>query len=294
MYRLLLLSVLFLTACSDKDARDLEHFAHSQGVKELAKLGEKLLKQPNAKGQANQDDGESTSSPADDNTAGARPLVQGKRAVGHRDFNGAKQVLPGIFTGTLQEEFYCGCDYSGKKVDLASCGYEPRKNAERASRIEWEHVVPAWVIGHQRQCWQKGGRDNCSRNDPVYQVAEGDLNNLVPSIGEVNGDRSNFPYSAWERNPEPIYGQCKTVVDFKLKRAQPREEVRGRVARVYFYMHDRYQLAISKQDKQLMCAWSKTYPVDAWERERDKRIARLQGEGNPYVTAPEKLVAKCS
>lgn len=54
-------------------------------------------------------------------------------------------------------EFYCGCTYKGNRVDLDSCGYEPRKNAQRAGRIEWEHVVPAWVIGHQRQCWQDAG-----------------------------------------------------------------------------------------------------------------------------------------
>jgi endonuclease I len=31
-------------------------------------------------------------------------------------------------------------------------------------------------------------------HDEVYQRAEADLHNLVPSIGEVNGDRSNFSF----------------------------------------------------------------------------------------------------
>ncbi len=57
--------------------------------------------------------------------------------------------------------FYCGCDISwqGKKgkPDLDSCGYQVRKQLKRASRIEWEHVMPAWNFGHQRQCWQDGG-----------------------------------------------------------------------------------------------------------------------------------------
>jgi len=287
---LLLLSLL-LTACSDQDARDLKRLAHSKGVKELAKLGEKLIAPDSEKEPSHRKVEAPTET--NDSTAGQRPLVQGKQAVGHRNFNDAKRVLPGIYTGKLQEEFYCGCDYSGKDVDLASCGYTPRKNAQRASRIEWEHVVPAWVIGHQRQCWQQGGREQCADKDPVYQVAEGDLNNLVPSVGEVNGDRSNFPYSAWESTPEPIYGSCQTVVDFKLKRAQPRPEVRGRIARIYFYMHERYALAISKQDRQLMCAWSKQYPIDGWEQERNRRIRSLQGEGNPYVESPTKLAAQC-
>ncbi|CAM5322348.1 hypothetical protein SSTU70S_05180 [Stutzerimonas stutzeri] len=60
--------------------------------------------------------------------------------------------------------------------------------------MEWEHIVPAWVIGHQRRCWQQGGRKHCTANDPVFSRAEADLHNLVPVVGEVNGDRSNFGF----------------------------------------------------------------------------------------------------
>lgn len=219
-------------------------------------------------------------------------LVSGKRAVGHRDFNNAKKVLPTVFAG-MEEDFYCGCAYHGKKVDFASCGYEPRKNAERASRIEWEHVVPAWVLGHQRQCWQQGGRKNCVASDAAFRMAEGDLNNLVPAVGEVNGDRGNLSYGAWTRKPTPMYGSCQTIVDFKGRRVQPREEVRGRAARITLYMHDQYGLRMSSQDRQLMCAWAKTYPVDEWERTREERIVALQGSGNPYVSDPQQLAKRC-
>ncbi|TYC55188.1 endonuclease [Zoogloea oleivorans] len=219
-------------------------------------------------------------------------LVYGKKAVGHRDFAGAKKVLPSVFAG-MEEDFYCGCRYSGNAVDLDGCGYRPRKSFERASRIEWEHVVPAWVLGQQRKCWQSGGRANCTATDPVFQMAEGDLINLVPAVGEVNGDRSNFPYSAWTSHPEPMYGACQTIVDFKGRRAQPRTEVRGRAARITLYMYETYKLNLSSQDKKLMCAWAKTYPVDDWERERNTRIVRWQGRGNPWVTEAAKLKAAC-
>ena len=220
------------------------------------------------------------------------PLVYGKKAIGHRDFANAKKVLPSVFAG-MEEDFYCGCRYTGKSVDLAGCGYRPRKSFERASRIEWEHVVPAWVLGQQRQCWQNGGRENCTDTDPAFQVAEGDLVNLVPAVGEVNGDRSNYPYAAWTSHPEPMYGACQTIVDFKGKRAQPRAEVRGRAARITLYMAETYKLRLSKQDKQLMCAWSKTYPVDQWERRRDAQIVRWQGAGNALVTDPVRLRRAC-
>lgn len=72
-------------------------------------------------------------------------------------------------------ELYCGCKWewtgkSGGRIDPASCGYETRAQQNRADRIEWEHIVPAWVFGHQRQCWQNGGRKNCISDDPVFRV----------------------------------------------------------------------------------------------------------------------------
>lgn len=160
--------------------------------------------------------------------------------------------------------FYCECPiiYRGKKLtpDLEACGYQVRKQESRANRIEWEHIVPAWEFGHQRQCWQKGGRKNCVDNDPVFARMEGDMHNLVPSVGEVNGDRANYRYSEWNAKPDQ-YGKCEMVVDFKARRAQPPSHSRGAIARTYFYMQERYQLTIAEQQRKLFEVWNKKYPV---------------------------------
>jgi len=181
--------------------------------------------------------------------------------------------------------FYCGCriTWQGKKgiPDLASCGYQVRKNADRANRIEWEHVVPAWQFGHQRQCWQNGGRKNCEQ-DEVYREMETDLHNLEPAIGEVNGDRGNLMYNQWNGS-EKQYGQCEMKIDFKNKMVEPPERARGPIARTYFYMRDRYHLTISRQQTQLFEIWNQQYPVTQWECTRDNRIAQVQGNHNPYV-----------
>ncbi|MBA0019032.1 endonuclease [Xenorhabdus nematophila] len=197
------------------------------------------------------------------------------------------QIKSGM--GTL----YCGCDWqwvgkSGGRVDLASCGYHVRSQQTRAERIEWEHIVPAWVFGHQRQCWQNGGRKNCVDTDPFFRMIESDMHNLAPAIGEVNGDRSNFAYGMVDRNTPKMYGACNSKVDFKSRLFEPRDRVKGMVARVYFYIHDRYNLTMSRQQQQLMMAWDRQYPVDTWERERDNRIARLMGHHNPFVTGSKK------
>jgi len=198
-----------------------------------------------------------------------------------RTFNEAKKVAWGLYA-PQSTEFYCGCKYSGKQVDIAACGYIPRKNANRAKRIEWEHIMPAWQIGHLRQCWQNGGRKNCTKSDPVYQHAEADLHNLVPSIGEVNGDRSNFSFG-WLPVQSGQYGSCLTQVDFKQKKVMPRPSIRGMIARTYFYMSKQYGLPLSKQDRQLYEAWNKTYPVESWESQRNQRVACVMGRGNDFV-----------
>jgi deoxyribonuclease-1 len=185
--------------------------------------------------------------------------------------------------------FYCGCDIEWKgtkgagKPDLASCGYQVRKQFKRASRTEWEHVMPAWQFGHQLQCWQTGKRKNCSKNSPKFKTMESDLHNLVPAIGEVNGDRSNYSFSDWNGKAHQ-YGQCPMVVDFKARQVQPPKRSRGAIARTYLYMADQYKIKLSKSQKQLMKAWDKTYPVNSWECERDSRIASKQGWNNPFVT----------
>lgn len=181
--------------------------------------------------------------------------------------------------------FYCGCkiNWQGKKgiPDLSSCGYQVRKSIVRAERIEWEHVMPAWTFGHQRQCWQEGGRANCTK-DPEYRRIESDLHNLQPAIGEINGDRSNFDFSQWNSG-EPQYGQCEMKVDFKNRQVEPPARARGAIARTYFYMRDQYDLRLSRQQTQLFTVWNKLYPVTHWECELDQRIARVQGNHNPYV-----------
>lgn len=184
--------------------------------------------------------------------------------------------------------FYCGCSWtwtgrSGGRVDLASCGYQVRAQDHRAGRIEWEHVVTAWVMGHQRQCWQTGGRERCTDSDPVFRQMEADLHNLVPAIGEVNADRSNYRFGVLPATPA-AHGQCDFRVDFGDRVVQPRAEVRGMIARIYFYVHDRYGLRMSQQQQQMMLAWDRQHPVTEWERLRDARIAAVMGHHNPFVT----------
>lgn len=174
--------------------------------------------------------------------------------------------------------FYCDCQYQeiNKKLqpDFNRCGYTPRKNTHRASRIEWEHVVPAWWFGHQRQCWKKGGRKNCSKTDPVFRQFEADLMNLVPAIGEINGDRSNFRFGMIEGEARH-YGQCDMEIDFKQRIAEPPPHRRGDIARIYFYISKKYTLKISPAQEKLFTAWDKLDPISEWELKKNDLINKI-------------------
>ena len=196
-----------------------------------------------------------------------------------QSFSQAKKIATEIYADH-QVSFYCGCSYARIEnkltPDLQSCGYIPRKEPKRASRIEWEHVVPAWAFGHQLQCWQDGGRKNCRKTSEKFRLMEADLMNLVPAIGEINGNRSNYSFAMLEGEPR-VYGACDFEVDFKARKVEPAPEVRGDIARVYWYMRDTYGLKISDKQQKLFEVWSKLDPVSGWETERTGRIESLIG-----------------
>lgn len=201
------------------------------------------------------------------------------------NFRQAKSLAVKLYQEHPQT-FYCGCDirWQGKKglPDLKGCGYQVRKQETRAKRVEWEHIMSAWEFGHQLQCWQKGGRKACKK-DKTFDRMEGDLHNLAPAIGEVNGDRSNYRFSALTDKPSQ-YGACTMVVDFKAGRAMPPERARGPIARTYFYMEQQYGVSMSRRQRQLFSAWDKLYPVSSWECQRNQKIKKVQGNDNPFVT----------
>ena len=100
---------------------------------------------------------------------------------------------------------YCGCSYKGKKPNLSSCGYIPKKDKKRANRIEWEHVVPAHAFGQSFSEWRNGhpkcvkkngkkfkGRKCAEKMNEEYRRMQSDMFNLYPAIGEVNGSRSEI------------------------------------------------------------------------------------------------------
>ncbi|MFA9374159.1 MAG: endonuclease [Poseidonibacter sp.] len=211
-------------------------------------------------------------------------------------FSKSKKILLKKIYPDNQNTFYCNNPYEiktikGKEKTLIIQNeqyYSPRKEFyksgkpnTRATRVEWEHVMPAHNFGKHLQCWKDGGRKACSK-DRTFKTMEADMHNLVPAIGEVNGDRSNYRYAA---NKVTIgqYGKCEVQVNFKDKRAYVKDDIKGDISRIYFYMSDKYNVRLSKQERRMMEAWNKLDPISEWERIKNKRVEKLQGNANPYI-----------
>lgn len=208
-------------------------------------------------------------------------------------FDQAKKLLTKIHEDN-PETLYCGCKYTGKLIDIKSCGYTPVRMAGRATKIEWEHVVPAEAFGQSFKEWREGspkcvkngrkirGRKCAEKVNPEFSKMAADLYNLWPEIGELNALRSNFSVAELSSS-EYSFGQCKAKISDR--KFEPMDRAKGIVARTYLYMEKEYpgRGVISDKNKKLFEAWDKLYPVTPWECKRAQKIEAIQGSSNSVL-----------
>lgn len=190
------------------------------------------------------------------------------------NFNQAKKILSNeVYNNEeLMEGFYTGVKYKkviiDGKIKQVPINYKPLNKLTkkgkvnyRAKRIEWEHIVPAENFGRTlKECRKNGkfiGRKNCKKISPLFRKMEGDPRNLVPAVGEINADRSNYKFSSELAPKNSKYG---IYIDKKAKRIHIPVKKRGQVARAYLYMNKKYNMPLSKQEKKLFTSWNNEYP----------------------------------
>ena len=191
--------------------------------------------------------------------------------------------------------FYCQCKYNNNKPNWGSCGYRPRKDKKRASRIEWEHILPAsyfgkrfnaWVNGHPNCINNKGkkfkGRKCTEKVHKLYRYMQADLYNLQPAIGEVNGLRSNYQIGEIDGEVRE-FGKCD--IEIKNKKVEPAPKIRGDIARTYLYMEQTYPqyVKFNQSIKKLIIKWDQDDTVDEWECKRANLISYIQGNTNKIL-----------
>lgn len=211
------------------------------------------------------------------------------------NFSQAKKILERKVFFDHRVTLYCEAPYDKRKnIDLPA-GFSTPSHEKRAHRVEWEHVVPAENFGRFFTEWREGapgcvnkngkpfkGRKCAEKENATFRHMEADLYNLYPSIGAVNALRSNLRYGMLP-SAKPTFGTC--AMKIADGRAEPPAAARGEISRSVLYMADAYApyYKLSRQDRQLMEAWNKTYPATKWECTRIARIERLQGNPNKFA-----------
>lgn len=136
-----------------------------------------------------------------------------------------------------------------------------------------------------------------------------DIVHVVPTDGYVNNRRSNYPFGEvgsvtyQSNNGYSKLGSCKTA-GYSGTVFEPNDEVKGDIARIYFYMATCYEgqaqgwsggvfggtkyKPFAEWTYKMMMRWSKLDPVDDVERARNDSIAKpyVQGNRNPFVDYP--------
>ncbi len=211
-------------------------------------------------------------------------------------FNKSKRMLEDdvYLSNEDRKTIYCDAQfYEDKSINLPK-DFITEKHVKRAERIEWEHVVPAENFGRNFVEWREGhplcvdskgksykGRKCAEKVNEEFRLMQADMYNLYPSIGAVNATRSNYNFAMLPEEKSD-FGVCEMKIEDR--KVEPPQESRGKIARAYIYMESSYPLYnMSKQQRQLMTAWSNQYPVTHDECERTRRIEEIQGNTNEVV-----------
>jgi deoxyribonuclease-1 len=168
-------------------------------------------------------------------------------------------------------ELYCGIPFDGT-----------RRN-EAGEALSIEHSFPADAIAES----EPGCTDRtCSATRVARAMA--DLQNLWPAFQRVNSSRARLRYG--EITGEGSRRFTEICPDFERTSGakavvEPRDDVKGDVARSLVYMHFVYGLALEDAvaDKGLLLNWMQADPPDAEEMRRNALIDQLQGTPNPLL-----------
>lgn len=133
-----------------------------------------------------------------------------------------------------------------------------------------------------------------------------DLHHLYPTDVAVNSDRASRPFAeipdaqttSWYRGSEEQsgtpdaseideYSEILVQGDFDDGAFEPREAVKGEVARAMFYvatMYDNLDMAWFEPQERTLYDWHQADPISAENQARSERAAQFQqGKPNPFV-----------
>ncbi|GAA3953579.1 endonuclease [Hymenobacter algoricola] len=236
------------------------------------------------------------------------------------------QVMPAAPPTTLQGQtlktWLVQNWYDGKRVDL---GYDRARGKMynyvdvyngQLTCVYSGYSVPK-TLDSTATSTSNVGRLNCEHSIPQSWFNEvsrmkADIHHLYPTYDTWNSNRGSDPFGEIADASTQLWMRG-TVAQAAIPAAnidewsedtntmfEPREDHKGNLARAAFYFYTMHQGQSFDPGKEVIAAladlntlyqWHLGDPVDARERERNRRAAKSQGNFNPYIAYPD-LVAR--
>jgi deoxyribonuclease-1 len=161
------------------------------------------------------------------------------------------------------------------------CGlaFGPDRKAHNGLDVNVEHIYAAsWIAKHH----------GCNDRDLCRGV--GDLHNLWPAIMKINSSRGNLPFGEIPKDDHRRFTEF--CPDYERTgdgggMVEPRDDVKGDVARSILYMLETYNLPCPPgMTVKMLLTWHGQDPPDDLERWREEIIFDLQGTMNRWVRRP--------
>lgn len=223
-----------------------------------------------------------------------------ERNMSNQSYNKAKKMLYTYVypTNALKTTLYCQNKFNSKRQIVGvPDGFSASGNKKRFNRVEAEHVVaisniakhyPQYFGSHEQCVSSKGkpfkGRNCVEKTSKSFRFANSDLYLLYPANGLINLLRSNYNFAEVSGSPPSKITGCDIVIDQKNRLVEPRDEIKGVVARVHLYAANAYPVfKLSNKQQQLFDAWDRLYPITAEECRREKIIRNIQRSENPIL-----------
>ncbi len=191
----------------------------------------------------------------------------------NNNYRKALGVLWGKVYPAKGKTFYCGYDFDNSK------------KSARNNNINAEHIFPASWMTYDLKC---GTRKQCQKNNEQFRIIESDLHNIYPANVQINKARSNYKFANISGEKRE-FGNCDFEVNRKSRIAEPKDSIKGEIARAMLYMESQYNLTIKKKTKNLIIKWNRQDPPNKEELRRQKAIYKAQGRENKFITQYDKL-----
>lgn len=121
------------------------------------------------------------------------------------------------------------------------------------------------------------------------EVQKTDLHHLYPTGSKINSERGNYPFAEVAGGTSSCSNKALRGKAESTKQGtyfEPPLEQKGNVARSMFYFSTRYKMPIDSVQEYYFRQWHILDPIDAEERARHEKIAKIQNNRNPYIDDP--------